>query len=158
AAIMTVDGVGEWATATLGRGEGGRIEILEEIRYPHSLGLLYSAFTAFLGFEVNDGEYKVMGMAPFGRPRFVDKVRKVIRVSAEGAFELDLDFFSFHYSTTRTFNRKFEALFGEPRDPSLPFFTRTSGFPAYFGERPANYDELAVSNEHYADIAASVQT
>jgi carbamoyltransferase len=72
AAILTVDGVGEWTTTALGKGSGTRIDLTEEIRFPHSLGLLYSAFTAFLGFEVNEGEYKVMGMAPYGVPRFVD--------------------------------------------------------------------------------------
>ena len=76
AAILTVDGVGEWTTASLGVGKGTEIKLLKEIRFPHSLGLLYSAFTAFLGFEVNEGEYKVMGMAPFGKPRYVDKVQK----------------------------------------------------------------------------------
>src|SRR5262249_50422443 len=90
AAILTVDGVGEWATATYGVGRGREITLLEEIRFPHSLGLLYSAFTAFLGFEVNEGEYKVMGMAPFGKPRYLDKVYKLIRVEADGSFQLDM--------------------------------------------------------------------
>jgi len=76
AAILTIDGVGEWATATMGRGKGTEIKLLQEIRFPHSVGLLYSAFTAFLGFEVNEGEYKVMAMAPYGTPRYVDKVSK----------------------------------------------------------------------------------
>src|SRR3989442_1429047 len=83
AAVLTVDGVGEWTTASLGVGRGSEIQLLKEIRFPHSLGLLYSAFTAFLGFEVNEGEYKVMGMAPFGSPRYVDKVWKLIRVQPE---------------------------------------------------------------------------
>lgn len=74
AAILTVDGVGEWATATYGVGNGTDIKLFKEIRFPHSLGLLYSAFTAFLGFEVNEGEYKVMGMVPYGDPRYVDEV------------------------------------------------------------------------------------
>ena len=81
AAILTVDGVGEWATATMGTGNGNRLALTREIRFPHSLGLLYSAFTAFLGFEVNEGEYKVMGMAPFGTPRYADDVRKLDRKS-----------------------------------------------------------------------------
>src|SRR5262245_47815678 len=110
AAILTVDGVGEWTTASIGVGNGTQIKLLKEIRFPHSLGLLYSAFTAFLGFEVNEGEYKVMGMAPFGTPRYVDKVHKLIRVGADGGFELDLDYFSFHYSAEKTFNGKFEQL------------------------------------------------
>src|SRR3989442_8539541 len=157
AAILTVDGVGEWATATYGIGHGSDIRVLREIRFPHSLGLLYSAFTAFLGFEVNEGEYKVMGMAPFGTPRYVDKAWKLIRVGKDGAFELDMDYFSFHHSTDRTFNAKFVDLFGPPRDPRANFFTPMSGYPSYFGDRPVNYDALARDNQHYADIAASIQ-
>ena len=157
AAILTVDGVGEWATATVGKGSGTALTIDSEIRFPHSLGLLYSAFTAFLGFEVNEGEYKVMGMAPYGVPRYQDKVWKLIEVAADGAFALNLDYFSFHYSPTRTYNRKFEELFGTPRKPETPFFTERSGFPSYFGEKPANYAELAAENQHYADLAASIQ-
>jgi carbamoyltransferase len=130
---------------------------LKEIRFPHSLGLLYSAFTAFLGFEVNEGEYKVMGMAPFGEPRYVDKVRKLIRLGTDGSFELDLDYFCFHYSTDKTFNGKFEGLFGPSRDPKAHFFTPTSGYPSYFGDKPSNYDALAKQNQYYADIAASIQ-
>src|ERR671923_1179519 len=101
AAILTVDGVGEWATASLGVGQGTDIQVRQEIRFPHSLGLLYSAFTAFLGFEVNEGEYKVMGMAPFGTPRYVDKVHNVIRLGGDGSFELNMDAFTFHRSTDR---------------------------------------------------------
>jgi carbamoyltransferase len=158
AAILTVDGVGEWTTASIGVGSGTQIKLLKEIRFPHSLGLLYSAFTAFLGFEVNEGEYKVMGMAPFGTPRYVDRVRKLVRIDTDGSFELDLDYFSFHYSPDRTFSNKFESLFGPPRDPRALFFTATSGWPSYFGEKPSNYESLARSNEHYADVAASIQS
>src|SRR3970282_1201856 len=107
AAIMTVDGVGEWTTASIGIGRGTEIKLLKEIRFPHSLGLLYSAFTAFLGFEVNEGEYKVMGMAPFGRPDYVDKVYELVHVDEDGGFELDMDYFSFHYSSEKTFSKKF---------------------------------------------------
>jgi len=157
AAILTVDGVGEWTTASLGVGKGTEIRLVKEIRFPHSLGLLYSAFTAFLGFEVNEGEYKVMGMAPFGKPRYVDKVRKLIRTSRDGSFELDMDYFSFHYSTDNTFNGKFVELFGIPRSPKALFFTASSGYPSYFGAKPNNYEELGKENQHYADIAASIQ-
>ena len=143
AAILNVDGVGEWTTASIGVGRGTQIKLLKEIRFPHSLGLLYSAFTAYLGFEVNEGEYKVMGMAPFGTPRYVDKVRKLVRISRDGSFELDLDYFCFHYSVDRTFSQKFETLFGPPRDPQALFFTPTSGYPTYFGDKPSNYDSLA---------------
>ncbi len=157
AAILTIDGVGEWATATYGVGHGTDIQILAEIHFPHSIGLLYSAFTAFLGFEVNEGEYKVMGMAPFGTPRYVDRVWKLIQQEADGSFRLDMDYFSFHYSTHATYNQKFVDLFGPPRNPQAHFFTPSSGFPAYFGAKPADYDTLAGQNQRYADIAASIQ-
>ena len=157
AAILTVDGVGEWTTASIGVGKGTEIKLLREIRFPHSIGLLYSAFTAFLGFEVNEGEYKVMGMAPFGTPRYVDKVQKLIHTSNDGSFELDMDYFCFHYSTEKTFNRKFEDLFGPSRDPKALFFTPNSGYPSYFGDKPGNYNELAKQNQYYADLAASIQ-
>jgi carbamoyltransferase len=157
AAILTVDGVGEWTTTSIGAGRGSDLRLTHEIRFPHSLGLLYSAFTAFLGFEVNEGEYKVMGMAPYGVPRFVGDVRRLIRVEDSGAFALDLDYFSFHYSATRTFTSKFEQLFGAPRRPDLPFFTEHTEFPAYYGEKPGNFHELARENQRYADIASSIQ-
>ena len=157
AAILTVDGVGEWTTATLGIGRGTDIQLLKEIKFPNSLGLLYSAFTAFLGFEVNEGEYKVMGMAPFGDPKYVDQVYEVVNVDEEGGFELDMDYFSFHYSSDKTFTKKFEKLFGKPRDPKAEFFTDASGYPSYFGDKPDDYDEIAKQNQYYADIAASIQ-
>jgi carbamoyltransferase len=157
AAILTVDGVGEWATASLGVGRGTDIQLRQEIRFPHSLGLLYSAFTAFLGFEVNEGEYKVMGMAPFGQPRYVDKVYQLIRLHGDGSFELNMDYFSFHYSADQTFNHKFVELFGPPRAPEAYFFTPTSGYPSYFGAKPGNYEALARQNAYYADVAASIQ-
>jgi carbamoyltransferase len=157
AAILTVDGVGEWATATMGRGKGTNIKLLREIRFPHSVGLLYSAFTAFLGFEVNEGEYKVMGMAPYGSPRYVDKVYKLITLDADGSFWLNMDYFCFHHSSTQTYNQKFLDLFGEARDPSWHFFTETSGYPKYFEPKPANFSELAKKNQYYADVAASIQ-
>ncbi len=157
AAILTVDGVGEWTTAAVGIGKGTDIKLIKEIRFPHSLGLLYSAFTAFLGFEVNEGEYKVMGMAPFGRPDYVDKVYELVHVDGDGGFELDMDYFSFHYSSEKTFNKKFEKLFGTPRDQKAHFFTPSTGYPSYFGDRPSDFDELGRQNQYYADIAASIQ-
>jgi carbamoyltransferase len=157
AAILTVDGVGEWSTATFGIGSDRQIELLGEIRFPHSLGLLYSVFTAFLGFEVNEGEYKVMGMAPYGSPKYVDDVRKLLRLGDDGGFSLDMKYFSYHRSTDTAFNARFERLFGPPRDPQSRFFTESSGYPSYFGSRPDNYRELARRNQHYADIAASIQ-
>jgi carbamoyltransferase len=157
AAILTVDGVGEWVTATYGVGRGNDIRLLKQIEFPHSLGLLYSAFTAFLGFEVNEGEYKVMGMAPYGQPRFVDKVWKLVRQNRDGSFSLDMDYFCFHHSTTQTYNHKFVELFGEPRPSKMMFFTDATGFPKYFGKPPDDYSSLSRLNQHYADIAASIQ-
>lgn len=156
-AILTVDGVGEWATAAYGTGRDTEIELTHELRFPHSVGLLYSAFTAYLGFEVNEGEYKVMGMAPYGQPKYTDKVWKVVRQFEDGSVELDMDYFCFHHSTNRTYNQKFEDLFGRSRKPETLFFTEQTGFPSYFGERPGNYEELAEANQYYADIAASIQ-
>jgi len=156
-AILTVDGVGEWACATFGRGRGNQVELLREVRFPHSVGLLYSAFTAFLGFEVNEGEYKVMGMAPYGEAKYVDKVRQLFRTEVDGSLWLDMSYFCFHHSTTRTYNDKFVELFGQPRDPDWLFFTESSGFPPYFGDKPADYESMAERNQYYADIAASIQ-
>ena len=158
AAFLTVDGVGEWTTASYGIGDGTRLEIINEIHFPHSVGLLYSAFTDFLGFEVNEGEYKVMGMAPFGQPRYAGRVRQLIDTKSDGSFELKMEYFSFHYSTQRAFNKKFESLFGEPRERESSFFMPDSEYPSYFGEKPADYEARAERNSYYADVAASVQT
>jgi carbamoyltransferase len=157
AAILTVDGVGEWTTGTWGTGCGGEIKLMKQTDFPHSIGLLYSAFTAFLGFEVNEGEYKVMGMAPYGQPRYVDKVWKLIRRNEDGSFALNMEYFSFQHSTEETFSAKFVELFGEPRPPKMYFYTKASGFPNYFGEPPTNFDEMCEKNQFYADIAASIQ-
>ena len=152
-----MDGVGEWVTATYGIGRGNDIKLTKQMDFPHSIGLLYSAFTAFLGFEVNEGEYKVMGMAPYGQPKYVDKVWKLVHQNSDGSFALDMDYFEFHHSTERTYSKKFEQLFGEPRPTKLHFFTEATGFPKYFGEPPANIKEISNLNQHYADIAASIQ-
>ncbi len=158
AAIMTIDGVGEWTTAALGRGKASwngqdqnSIELFKEIKFPHSLGLLYSAFTAFLGFKVNNGEYKVMGMAPYGQPRYVDKVLKLIEIQDDGSFWLDMDYFSYHYSHNRTFNSKFAELFAPGRPPEEEFYTRLMEVP------PDISQEALDRNQHYADVAASIQ-
>jgi carbamoyltransferase len=156
-AILTFDGVGEWTTTTWGIGEGNDLTIKQEIRFPHSLGLLYSVFTAFLGFEVNDGEYKVMGMAPYGKPIYVDKVRKLVREFSDGSFFMDMSYFTYQKNPNRAYNRKFRTLFGKPRPRDLHFFTKTSGYPDYFGAKPKDYEELCELNQKYADIAASVQ-
>lgn len=157
AAVLTFDGVGEWATTTMGVGRGADLQITHEQYFPHSIGLLYSAFTAFLGFEVNEGEYKVMGMAPYGTPRYVDKIWQVVKQSEDGSFWLDPQYFAFHYSTKNSFTRKLSDLFGEPRGVDVPFFTETSGYPSYFGPKPHNFAEMCRYNQHYADIAASIQ-
>jgi carbamoyltransferase len=157
AAILTVDGVGEWSTAACGVGRDTQIRLTKQIEFPHSLGLLYSTFTAFLGFEVNEGEYKVMGMAPYGSPRYVEKVWKLVQQNDDGSFSLNMDYFCFHHSTDRMFNRRFADLFGEPRPPNVPFFTESTGYPRYFGEQPPDYISKCRMNEHYADIAASIQ-
>ncbi len=98
-----------------------------------------------------------MGMAPYGEPRFVDKIEKLIRVERDGSFRLNMDYFSYHFSPTKAFNSKFEQLFGPPRKPESYFFTSSSGYPSYFGEVPSNFNALAQQNEYYADIAASIQ-
>jgi carbamoyltransferase len=157
AAILTIDGVGEWVTGTYGVGRGNDIKLIKQMEFPHSLGLLYSAFTAFLGFEVNEGEYKVMGMAPYGQPRYVDKVWKVVHQNQDGSFALDMDYFSFHHSTNRTYSKRFESLWGDSRPTNLQFFTEATGFPKYFGDPPSNYRELCKLNQHFADIASSIQ-
>jgi carbamoyltransferase len=95
AAVLTVDGVGEWATATYGRGHGNQVDLFEQVEFPHSLGLLYSTITAYLGFRVNDGEYKVMGLAPYGQPRHVDAMRRLVQDLPGGQFRLDLRYFDF---------------------------------------------------------------
>src|SRR6058998_3963714 len=140
AAVLTVDGVGEWTTASLGLGRGSELRLLKEIRFPHSLGLLYSAFTAFLGFEVNEGEYKVMGMAPYGVPRYMDEISRVVHVQPDGSFWLDMSYFAYHRSAERSYSRKFVELFGAPRDPAEPLQIDHPG-----------------SSERFADIAASIQ-
>jgi carbamoyltransferase len=125
AAILTIDGVGEWATASLGVGEGNRIRILKEIHFPHSLGLLYSAFTYFTGFKVNSGEYKLMGLAPYGEPRYVDVIeRELIDLRDDGSFQLNTRYFDYCVGLTMT-NRRFDRLFGgPPRSPEAPITQR----------------------------------
>ena len=124
AAILTVDGVGEWSTATYGRGIGNDITLFREIRFPHSLGLLYSAFTYYLGFKVNSAEYKVMGLAPFGKPKYYDTVRQLIDVRPDGSFQLDMAYFNYLTGLTMT-NGRFDQLFGGPvRKPNDPLEQR----------------------------------
>jgi carbamoyltransferase len=125
AAVLTLDGVGEWATTTLGVGERERLRILEEIKFPHSLGLLYSAFTYFTGFKVNSGEYKLMGLAPYGTGRYTDLIkRELVDVKEDGSFRLNMDYFGYMDGLAMT-NGKFAALFGgPPREPESPISKR----------------------------------
>ncbi|RJQ28033.1 hypothetical protein C4577_00185 [Candidatus Parcubacteria bacterium] len=132
-AILVIDAVGEWTTTSWGIGKGNKIELKEEINFPQSLGLLYSAFTHFAGFEVNEGEYKVMGLAPYGKPRYVDKIQKLLDLKNDGSYALDLNYFSYHYSPQKIYTKKFTDIFGTPKTPS---------------------DEVV---SYYADIAASIQ-
>ncbi len=131
AAILTIDGVGEWATASLGRGEANRITLSHEMRFPHSLGLLYSAFTYFCGFRVNSGEYKLMGLAPFGVPRYADLIlERLIDLKEDGSFRLNLSYFDFCAGLTMTSGR-FSRLFGgPPRTPEGPVTQRESDLAA----------------------------
>jgi carbamoyltransferase len=137
AAILTVDGAGEWSTATLGVGRGNKIQILKELRFPHSLGLLYSAFTAYCGFEINEGEYKLMGMHPYGKPKYVDEIYKILHVAEDGSLWHDMKYFAYHFSRDQTLADAFGEHFGKPaRDPKL-------------GDKSLD--------PYYCDMAASIQ-
>ena len=125
AAILTIDGVGEWATTTVGRGRGREVTLLKEIRFPHSLGLLYSAFTSYCGFRINSGEYKLMGLAPYGAPKYADAIRsELLDIKPDGSFWLNIDYFDFLRGYTMT-NDRFHRLFGgPPRQPEEPILER----------------------------------
>ena len=117
AGILTLDGIGEWATTTIAKGQNNHIEILQELHFPHSLGLLYSAFTYYLGFKVNSGEYKVMGLAPYGEPKFVDIIKThLVDMKPDGSFSLNMKYFSYTYGLKMT-NAKFDSLFHAQRSP-----------------------------------------
>lgn len=118
AAIVTADGVGEWTTTSWGVGRGSKIEMKKELRFPHSVGLLFSAITAYLGFRINDAEWKVMGLAPYGEPKYVDKFREVVDIKDDGSIRLHLDYFVHAHSADRTISDKWETLFGQPQRPS----------------------------------------
>ena len=144
AAILTVDGVGEWATLAVGTGQrvqdgATTIDLLREIRFPHSLGMLYSTFTSYLGFPVNEGEYKVMGLAAYGKPTMVESVRKLIQRTPDGAFKLDLNYFDFHTTAEHSYSTRFVELFGPPRNMYEPIDLQSS------------------NGQRFADCAASVQ-
>jgi carbamoyltransferase len=137
AAILTVDGAGEWTTGTLGVGKGNRIKITREMRFPHSVGLLYSAFTAYCGFEVNEGEYKLMGMAPYGEPKYVDRIYKMIKVGDDGSLWHDMRHFSYHWSPTSTLSERFGEVMGAP-------------------PRDRKHEDKTL-DPFYCDVAASIQ-
>ncbi len=135
AVILTADGVGEWATTTVAVGKGNNLEIKKEIHFPHSLGLLYSAFTYYIGFKVNSGEYKLMGLAPYGIPIYEDKIiNKLIDIKEDGSFHLDQSYFNYATGLTMT-NKKFDSLFGQK-------------------VRDAKHEKLT---QFHMDIAASIQ-
>jgi carbamoyltransferase len=121
AAFLTIDGVGEWTTTSFGTGSGNKIAIIGEMKFPHSLGLLYSAFTYYTGFRVNSGEYKVMGLAPYGEPKYVDAIyRELLDLKEDGSFKLNMEYFDYCAGLTMT-NKKFNKLFGgTPRQPESP--------------------------------------
>ena len=124
AVVLTADGVGEWATTTVAIGKKNKLEIKKEIHFPHSLGLLYSAFTYYTGFKVNSGEYKLMGLAPYGKPIYQDKIKKLLDIKNDGSFRLDQSYFNYSIGLTMT-NDKFHKLFGEkPRNPEKDQITQ----------------------------------
>jgi carbamoyltransferase len=135
AAILTLDGVGEWATTTYGVGQGNRIELTHEQRFPHSIGLLYSAFTYFTGFRVNSGEYKLMGLAPYGEPKYVDRIREhLIDLKDDGSFRMDMSYFNYCEGLKMT-SSKFDELFdGPPRKPEAPITVREMDLAASIQE------------------------
>ena len=124
AVVLTADGVGEWATTTVAIGKYNKLEIKKEIHFPHSLGLLYSAFTYYAGFKVNSGEYKLMGLAPYGKPIYEEKIKKIIDIKEDGTFRLDQSYFNYATGLTMT-NKKFNNLFGkEPRNSKIDRITQ----------------------------------
>ncbi len=135
AAILTMDGVGEWATASIGRGRGNKIELISELRFPHSPGLLYSAFTYYCGFRVNSGEYKLMGLAPYGEPKYVDLIKeRLIDLKGDGSFRVDMSYFNYCQGLTMT-SAKFHRLFGgPPRQPESPITEREMDLAASIQE------------------------
>lgn len=125
AAILTIDGVGEWATATIGIGRGHQIELTHELRFPHSLGMLYTAFTYFCGFRVNSGEYKLMGLAPYGEPKYAEVIReRLIDLKEDGSFRLDMSYFNYCQGLTMTSETLHRLFGGPPRQPETPITQR----------------------------------
>ena len=137
ASVLTLDGAGEWTTSLQAVGRGTKLDVTQEMRFPHSVGLLYSACTAYCGFEVNEGEYKLMGMAPYGEPKYVDRIMKMIRINDDGSLWQDMKYFAYHFSATHSYTSAFEEVMGRPgRDPAL---------------------EDKSLDPFYCDVAASIQ-
>lgn len=155
AAVVTLDGVGEYETASVSMGEGRRLTRLSAVRLPHSIGLFYSAFTAFLGFAVNEGEYKVMGMAGFGRPVWKDRLLALFTLQPDGGFTLDQTPFAFSVPEDLPFTPQLVEMFGPPRQPGSPFALDDTVMPS--GVPPEDRAGIILGSRHYADIAASVQ-
>jgi carbamoyltransferase len=159
AAIITLDGVGEWATSTFGSwADRHGLSIDREIRFPHSLGLLYSCFAEYLGFEVNEGEFKVMGMSSYGTPRYVDKIEKLFSHRSKYDFSLNEKFFSYQYSSRSNITAEFYALMGEGRNREEPFFLPE--FADEFddvGSKHLTDATVIARSRRFADIAASIQ-
>jgi carbamoyltransferase len=155
ATIVTLDGVGEYETTTIGIGEHGKIRRLAQVELPHSLGLFYSAFTAFLGFRINEGEYKVMGMAAFGKPRYHDILRELIQLHPDGTFEIDQEMFRFGGASNVPYSQAMIDRLGPPRQPDTPFGISEASLPSNLSQG-FKAETVAVS-QHYADLAASVQ-
>jgi carbamoyltransferase len=131
AAILTSDGVGEWSTATIGEGRGNRVELREELRFPHSLGLLYSALTYFCGFKVNSGEYKLMGLAPYGEPEYADLIlEQLIDLKQDGSFRMEMSYFNYCQGLTMTSPRFDQLIGGPPRQPESPLTEREMNLAA----------------------------
>jgi carbamoyltransferase len=125
--------------------------------FPHSLGLLYATITAYLGFEVNEGEYKVMGLAGFGKPNYVKQLKKLFSLFPDGSIQLNLKYFAYPYDTEKMFTNNLVKLLGKPRKPGLLFFTAKTAYPSYYEKKPADFKKQSLENQRYADIAASLQ-
>tara|TARA_B110001452_G_scaffold137054_1_gene113928 strand:+ start:502 stop:999 length:498 start_codon:yes stop_codon:yes gene_type:complete len=135
AAVLTLDAVGEWTTTSLAIGNGRNLKVVKEIHFPHSLGLLYSAFTYYTGFKVNSGEYKVMGLAPYGEPRYADLIKEnLITIADDGSFQLDMSYFDYATGLTMT-NKKFDALFGHLGRQKYPYITSDATFTTQTNQR-----------------------
>ncbi|MCP3694375.1 MAG: hypothetical protein GY917_19375, partial [Planctomycetaceae bacterium] len=149
AAILTIDGVGEWTTVSLGVGRGNHVELTHELRFPHSLGLLYSAFTYFCGFRVNSGEYKLMGLAPYGEPRYVDLIQDhLLDLKEDGSFRLDMSYFNYCQGLTMTSGKLHRLFGGPPRTMEGPLTEREMDIAASIQKVTENVMLKMVQHAH----------